>query len=71
MRWTLACVGAGLWAATPLATQTLTTLFSFNYADGLYPTAGLVQGTDENSIFSKWHDGFTFSLTQCLVRAHR
>jgi len=35
-------------AAIASPAQTLTTLMSFNYTDGAYPFAGLVQGTDGN-----------------------
>jgi hypothetical protein len=45
-----ACALGLLWAAAAVAlpAQTLTTLHSFDYTDGYYPYAGLVQGTDGN-----------------------
>ena len=45
-----ACVVLVLCAMTAVAlpAQTFTSLFSFDFADGYYPSAGLVQGTDGN-----------------------
>jgi uncharacterized repeat protein (TIGR03803 family) len=50
MNYGRTCVTLFLWVtmAMPLSAQTLTTLHRFSDADGKYPIAGLLQGTDGN-----------------------